>query len=157
MEDVVTNTGNTVGAIASLPMVTPLYSIPEIAGATNLLMGYEGFKNLASDDGVKKTYNLFKNGDYLNGLKSAGGDAFNLALTLPATKFGTTNLLNGLRSFGNKKRSLGMFYGDIGPIDLEDGYIDLDLQKKYGLTNQEAVLNNQSINYYKDEIAPRLR
>jgi hypothetical protein len=83
MEDVVTNTGNTVGAIASLPMVTPLYSIPEIAGATNLLMGYEGFNNLASDDGVKKTYNLFKNGDYLEGTKSLGGDIFDVTMSLP--------------------------------------------------------------------------
>jgi hypothetical protein len=83
MEDVVTNTGNTVGAIASLPMVAPLYSIPEIAGALNLAGAYEGLGKLTSNEGVAKTYNKFKSGDYLGGTKSLGGDIFDITMSLP--------------------------------------------------------------------------
>jgi hypothetical protein len=74
------DTNDVIAGAMSLPL---LYTVPEVAGALNLAGAYEGTKNLISDDGVKKTVNLFKEGKYKEGLKSAGGDAFNVALTLP--------------------------------------------------------------------------
>lgn len=56
---------------------------PVIGGAMNLWGAYEGGKELLSDNGVKKTYNLLKNGQWWDAAKSAGGDIFDLALTLP--------------------------------------------------------------------------
>lgn len=52
-------------------------------GALNLEMAYQGAKNLLSDNGVSKTWNKFKSGDYVGGLKSLGGDLFDFTLTLP--------------------------------------------------------------------------
>jgi hypothetical protein len=74
---------NTIGAVASLPIVGMAYNIPLLAGAMNLTGAYEGIKNTFSSEGVAKTYNLFKKGEYLKALKSAGGDILNLSLTLP--------------------------------------------------------------------------
>ena len=52
-------------------------------GALNLEMAYQGAKNLLSDNGVSKTWNKFKSGDYVGGLKSLGGDLFDFTLTIP--------------------------------------------------------------------------
>lgn len=43
-----------------------------------LYTGYSGVKNALSPDGVSKTVNHFKNGEYLEGAGSAVGDAFDL-------------------------------------------------------------------------------
>ena len=59
------------------------YSVPEIAGAMNLYGAYEGIGRLTSDEGVSKTYNKFKSGDYLGGAKSLGGDVLDITMSLP--------------------------------------------------------------------------
>lgn len=59
------------------------YSVPEIAGAMNLYGAYEGIGRLTSDEGVSKTYNKFKSGDYLGGAKSFGGDVLDITMSLP--------------------------------------------------------------------------
>jgi hypothetical protein len=60
------------------------YDIPVLAGAMNLSGAYEGISNLASDDGIKKTYNLAKQGEYWKAYKSYLGDWLNAAMVLPA-------------------------------------------------------------------------
>jgi hypothetical protein len=59
------------------------YSVPEIAGALNLYGAYEGLGKLTSSEGVAKTYNKFKSGDYLGGTKSLGGDVLDITMSLP--------------------------------------------------------------------------
>lgn len=72
------------------------YSVPEIAGAMNLYGAYEGIGRLTSDEGVSKTYNKFKSGDYLGGTKSFGGDVLDIIMSLP---------------FLNRFKQLGSTYG----------------------------------------------
>ncbi len=49
----------------------------------NLYGAYEGIGRLTSDEGVSKTYNKFKSGDYLGGAKSFGGDVLDITMSLP--------------------------------------------------------------------------
>lgn len=56
---------------------------PLIAGAMNLYGAYEGLGRLTSDEGVAKTVDKFGQGDWKGGLKSLGGDVFDVALSLP--------------------------------------------------------------------------
>lgn len=60
-------------------------------GARGLFAG-QGIYGLANKDGVRKTYNLTKDaikgtGSWGDAAKSAGGDALNLAMIIPGTKF----------------------------------------------------------------------
>jgi hypothetical protein len=59
------------------------YDIPVLAGAMNLSGAYEGIKRLTSNEGVAKTYNKFKSGDYLGGTKSLGGDVLDITMSFP--------------------------------------------------------------------------
>ncbi len=62
----------------------------------NLYGAYEGIGRLTSDEGVSKTYNKFKSGDYLGGAKSFGGDVLDITMSLP---------------FLNRFKQLGSTYG----------------------------------------------
>ena len=87
MQAVVTDTGNFVGGVASLPIMATAYSAsPLIAGAMNLYGAYEGAKRLTSDEGVAKTYDKFSQGDWKGGFKSLAGDAWDVAISLPALR-----------------------------------------------------------------------
>ena len=87
MQAVVTDTGNFVGGVASLPIIATAYSAsPLIAGAMNLYGAYEGAKRLTSDEGVAKTYDKFSQGDWKGGFKSLAGDAWDVAISLPALR-----------------------------------------------------------------------
>lgn len=79
-----TDTGNQVGAVAALPILGWAYGAsPYVAGAMNLYGAYEGLGRLTSDEGVAKTWNKFSQGDWKGGLQSLGGDAFDVAMSLP--------------------------------------------------------------------------
>jgi hypothetical protein len=69
------------GGAAVAPVVAPY-----VTGGLNLYGMYEGTKNLLSKDGLAKTYNLFKNGDYKGGFFSALGDAVDAAITIPGLR-----------------------------------------------------------------------
>lgn len=85
------------GAAATMgpAIVSAAYSVPEIAGALNLYGAYEGLTNLAGDNGIKKTYNKFQQGDYLGGVKSAAGDVFDLAGIYGTSKAIVNPILRG--------------------------------------------------------------
>lgn len=72
-----------VAAPFALKAMGAAYAVPEIAGALNLWGAYEGLGRLTSDEGVQKTYNKFKEGDWWEGAKSLGGDALDVAMSLP--------------------------------------------------------------------------
>lgn len=59
------------------------YAVPEIAGAMNLYGAYEGLGRLTSKDGVQKTWNHIKNGEWGDAALSAGGDVFDTVISLP--------------------------------------------------------------------------
>lgn len=72
------------GALATAPIMAEAYAAsPLIAGAMNLYGAYEGLGRLTSDEGVAKTVDKFGQGDWKGGLKSLGGDVFDVALSLP--------------------------------------------------------------------------
>ena len=84
MQHAWTDTGNQVGIAASLPIVGMAYGLsPLISGAMNLYGAYEGLGRLTSDEGVAKTFNKFSQGDWKGGLQSLGGDALDVAMSLP--------------------------------------------------------------------------
>lgn len=72
------------GAGYALPW---LWNIPGVAqtaaGALNLTGAYEGLNRLTSDEGVSKTYNKFKSGDYEGGAYSLMGDALDASISIP--------------------------------------------------------------------------
>lgn len=82
-----TDGGNIAAAMIAAPFATEAvgaaYSVPEIAGALNLYGAYEGLGRFTSKEGVAKTYNKFKSGDYLGGTKSLGGDVLDITMSLP--------------------------------------------------------------------------
>lgn len=82
-----TDGGNIAAAMIAAPFaaeaVGAAYSVPEIAGALNLYGAYEGLGRFTSKEGVAKTYNKFKSGDYLGGTKSLGGDVLDITMSLP--------------------------------------------------------------------------
>lgn len=86
--DAVQAGGNIAGAVVAAPFALhtlgAAYAVPEIAGAMNLYGAYEGIGRLTSDEGVSKTYNKFKSGDYIGGAKSLGGDVLDVAMSYPA-------------------------------------------------------------------------
>lgn len=72
------------GTLAAAPIMAEAYAAsPLIAGAMNLYGAYEGLGRLTSDEGVAKTVDKFGQGDWKGGLKSLGGDVFDVALSLP--------------------------------------------------------------------------
>lgn len=79
--------GQNAATILTLPFFAPaasaLYSVPEIAGAINLYGATQGLGRLTSDEGIAKTYNKFKEGDYTGAAKSAFGDVVDIAMSLP--------------------------------------------------------------------------
>lgn len=78
------------GTLAAAPIMAEAYAAsPLIAGIMNLYGAYEGLGRLTSDEGVAKTVDKFGQGDWKGGLKSLGGDVFDVALSLP--------VLNGMR------------------------------------------------------------
>ena len=64
---------NPVGA-AFLEGVGEIYNTPGIKQATDAYLTYKGLENLASENGIRKTINLFKQGKYPWAVKSAAGD-----------------------------------------------------------------------------------
>lgn len=58
-------------------------SSPYIAGAMNLDAAYHGLGRLTSKDGVQKTWNHIKNGEWGDAALSAGGDILDTAMSLP--------------------------------------------------------------------------
>lgn len=104
-------------------------------GALNLEMAYQGAKNLLSDNGVSKTWNKFKQGDYVGGLKSLGGDLFNFTLTLPVS---------------NKVLALGM-QPVVNKINNGHNLISKGNYPDYEIlttTPREAILNEYVNPYY---------
>jgi hypothetical protein len=106
---------NVVGGIASIPMVAPLYELPVIAGAYNLSAVYEGLNNLFNEEGIHKTYNLFKQGDYSRGLQSAAGDLWDLALSyLALSKLrGIPSEYNNIRNIQNSYDVVNNYYNEV--------------------------------------------
>lgn len=99
-----TDTGNQVGAVATLPILGMAYEAsPLVAGAMNLYGAYEGLDRLTSDEGVAKTWNKFSQGDWKGGLQSLGGDAFDVAMSLPFLN----RMRQGVTMAGNTVRNGG--------------------------------------------------
>jgi hypothetical protein len=77
--------------ITSIASMYGYAASPFLRTLMNTDMLLNGANNLASENGLSKTYNLFKNGDYTGGLKSAAGDLWDLAKMAPgiyqATRF----------------------------------------------------------------------
>lgn len=79
-----TDTGNQIGTAAAIPFLGYAYGAsPIIAGAMDLYGAYEGLGRLTSDEGVAKTWNKFSQGDWKGGLKSLGGDVFDVVTSFP--------------------------------------------------------------------------
>ena len=63
-------------------MATPIMFGPTESTVANLTRLGVGAYDLLSKNGVQKTYNLAKQGNWLGAVKSAAGDALNLGMTL---------------------------------------------------------------------------
>ena len=62
------------------------------------LFAAQGIHGLANKDGVRKTVNLIKSGDYGRAALSGAGDALNAAMILPGVKFLGNTAKYGLKS-----------------------------------------------------------
>ena len=88
-----------------------------VGGALSRLL--VGTHNLAGSNGVSKTYNLFKNGQYGQGIKSGIGDVLNGTMALDGGKYAENGVINGIAS-GTKKllgrRAAIAAYNNIRPF-----------------------------------------
>ena len=84
------------GGAAALPWLWSTFG-PEALGALNLYGAHEGLfgdSGLLTENGINKTYNLYKQGDYEGALWSGLGDSVNLVGTLPfLSAFNTDNYI----------------------------------------------------------------
>ena len=71
-----------------------------VGGALSRLL--VGTHNLVGSNGVSKTYNLFKNGQYGQGIKSGIGDVLDGTMALEGGKYAENGVINGIAS-GTKK------------------------------------------------------
>ena len=77
--------------------------------AIDATFGAIGAQNLVSDNGVRKTINLFSNGDYSNGAVSLLGDALDITAMYPVVnnvRQVTNQITNAVRSYKNATRNL---------------------------------------------------
>lgn len=88
-------------SILSLPFLgaasAGAYGYGASLGARGLFAG-QGIYGLANENGVRKTANLIKSGDYGRAALSGAGDALNIAMILPGAKFLGNTAKYGLKS-----------------------------------------------------------
>ena len=88
-----------------------------VGGALSRLL--VGTHNLVGSNGVSKTYNLFKNRQYGQGIKSGIGDVLNGTMALDGGKYAENGVINGIAS-GTKKllgrRAAIAAYNNIRPF-----------------------------------------
>ena len=88
-------------SVLSLPYLSAAaagaYGYGASLGARGLFAG-QGIYGLANKDGVRKTANLIKSGDYGRAALSGAGDALNAAIILPGAKFLGNTAKYGLKS-----------------------------------------------------------
>ena len=91
-----------------------------VGGALSRLL--VGTHNLVGRNGVSKTYNLFKNGQYGQGIKSGIGDVLDGTMALEGGKYAENGVINGIAS-GTKKllgrRAAIAAYNNIVPFGYE--------------------------------------
>lgn len=84
MQKAWTDTGNEIGAVASLPIIGGLYGAsPVFAGAMNLMGAYQGLGRLTSEEGIAKTVSKVQEGDWGGAARSFGGDVLDITMSLP--------------------------------------------------------------------------
>ena len=71
-----------------------------VGGALSRLL--VGTHNLVGSNGVSKTYNLFKNGQYAQGIKSGIGDVLDGTMALDGGKYAENGIIKGVE-YGTKK------------------------------------------------------
>ena len=88
-----------------------------VGGALSRLL--VGTHNLAGSNGVSKTYNLFKNGQYGQGIKSGIGDVLDGTMALDGGKYAENGIIKGVE-YGTKKllgkRAAIAAYNNIEPF-----------------------------------------
>lgn len=88
-----------------------------VGGALSRLL--VGTHNLVGSNGVSKTYNLFKNGQYGQGIKSGIGDVLNGTMALDGGKYAENGIIKGVE-YGTKKllgkRAAIAAYNNIEPF-----------------------------------------
>ena len=78
-----------------------------------------GAHNLAGNNGVSKTYNLFKKGQYGYGIKSGIGDILDAAMSLDGGKYIENNAIGSMMSSTKKllgRRAAIAAYNNINPF-----------------------------------------
>ena len=88
-----------------------------VGGALSRLL--VGTHNLVGSNGVSKTYNLFKNGQYAQGIKSGIGDVLDGTMALDGGKYAENGIIKGVE-YGTKKllgkRAAIAAYNNITPF-----------------------------------------
>ena len=88
-------------SVLSLPYLGPAaagaYGYGASLGARGLFAA-QGIHGLANENGVRKTVNLIKSGNYGRAALSGAGDALNVAMVLPGAKFLGSAAKYGLKS-----------------------------------------------------------
>ena len=107
--------GNLKGAAGTTLQATSFGS--GMGGALSRLL--VGAHNLAGNNGVSKTYNLFKNGQYGYGIKSGIGDILDAAMSLDGGKYIENNAIGSMMSSTKKllgRRAAIAAYNNINPF-----------------------------------------
>lgn len=81
-----------------------LYNTPGVKQVADTYWTYQGLKNLFSENGLKKTYNHFNNGEYWKGTKSLMGDILDAA--------GPFFLIDDYAKIGKKSAESAVRMGD---------------------------------------------
>ena len=92
-------------SVLSLPYLSAaavgVYGYGASLGARGLFAG-QGIYGLANKDGVRKTVNLIKSGDYGRAALSGAGDALNAAMVIPEAR-----VLGNVAKYGTKSAIAG--------------------------------------------------
>lgn len=103
-------------AVATAPATIQFFGIPEVQGTLRLGFGIQGAKNLASEEGVKKTARLFRNKEYVEGTKSAAGDLLDATMVYPLARTYYNLSKQNLAGIGRDVQNFRTVYKNIKPV-----------------------------------------
>lgn len=129
------------GAFATgIQGIKSIYSNPILRTALDSYGTYDGFKNALSDNGLKKTQRLIKEGDTAGAIMSGIGDAFDLFSMVDIGK-----AYYNLKDFYNSPKTF-QYLHDIGDGSLRWNHInDLNVDQTYKNLVREKIITDNDI------------
>ena len=115
-------------------------------GARGLFAG-QGIYGLANENGVRKTANLIKNGDYGKAALSGAGDALNAAMVIPGARF-----LGNVAKYGTKSAIAGDMLNQSVYLNMPN--FNKPLVKYYGPTMGKTTAKSENLIDFDDIMRP---